>query len=38
MKKDSDFFNYIKNQLNQTINGILSLYLNSDILKDCYFK
>jgi hypothetical protein len=37
MKKVPDFFNYIKNQLNQMISGILSLYLNSDILKDCLF-
>ena len=30
----SEFFNYTKNQLNQIICGILSLYLNSDIIKD----
>ena len=30
----SEFFNYTKSQLNQIICGILSLYLNSDIIKD----
>jgi hypothetical protein len=30
----SEFFNYTKNQLNQIICGFLSLYLNSDIIKD----
>ena len=30
----SEFFNYSKSQLNQIICGILSLYLNSDIIKD----